>query len=295
MFKNIKNGIYHIFILVLSATIALSLPYTGKFIAENYLSYWILIESEKVFLIAVEIAVAVFLIMLFNYLLSNWRNKKFSKMARLDMGLVLAAHTEKNRTRKQLKKFKEEQGIAKDVLLIGSTGCQTFVNPESDLHLVIQNCREAKILLLNPFGEGACLRAKSIPDPDITIEHFRDQIIKSINFLKGLTVLQKNITLKLYDEPPLFKLTVLGDYLFMKYYHSGLNVRDMPEYIFQHSSNHSSLYHPLYQFFLSKWRDSNIPEYDFDSGELIYRDISGNEVKREKLAGIAFDTGKVEG
>ncbi|HBR18272.1 MAG TPA: hypothetical protein DD725_11850 [Deltaproteobacteria bacterium] len=288
MFKSIKNVVYHIFILVLSAVIALSLPSTGKFIADNYLTYWSLIESEKMFLISVEIAVAVLLIMLFNYLVRSWKDRKFSKMALNDMGLVLAAHTESLRKRKQLKKFKEQQGIARDVLLIGSTGCNTFVNPEGDLHNVIQNCREAKIMLLNPFGEGACVRAKSIPDPDVTLEHFREQIMRSVDFLKSLKALQKNIRLKLYEETPLLKLAVLGDYVFMKYYHSGLNVQKMPEYIFKHSSNQSCLFHPLYQFFLLKWRDPNIPEYDFDSDELIYRDNSGNKVKSEKLDEMTF-------
>ncbi|WAC07955.1 MAG: hypothetical protein OS130_01785 [Thermodesulfobacteriota bacterium] len=283
MFKSIKNVFYHILIFALSAAIALSLPYTGKFIADNYLTYWKLIENEKAFLISMEIAVAVLLIMLFNFLVRSWKDRKFSKIALNDMGLFLAAHKKSFRIKKRLKKFKGKQGTARDVMLIGSTGFNTFVNPESDLHQVIQNCREAKIMLLNPFGEGACVRAKSIPDPDITLEHFREQIAKSVEFLKSLKVLQKNIRLKLYDETPLFKLTVLGDYISMQYYHSGLNVQEMPEYIFKHSSNHSSLFHPFYQFFLSKWRDSNIPEYDFDSDELIYRDNSVNEVKREKL------------
>ena len=290
MFKSIKNVVYHIFILVLSAVIALSLPYTGKFIADNYLTYWSLIESEKMFLIFVEIAVAVILIMLFNYIVRSWKDRKFSNMAVNDMGLVLAAHMDNLHVRKRVKKFKEQQGIARDVLLIGSTGCNTFVNPEGDMHNVMQNCREAKIMLLNPFGEGACVRAKSIPDPDVTLEHFREQIMRSIDFLKSLRALQKNISLKLYEEAPLLKLAVLGDYVFMKYYHSGLNVQKMPEYIFKHSSNQSCMFHPLYQFFLLKWRDPGIPEYDFDSDELVYRDNSGNEVKREKLDEMTFNS-----
>ncbi|MBA3002682.1 MAG: hypothetical protein FP813_02310 [Desulfurivibrio sp.] len=289
MFKSIKDLIYHILILVLSATIALSLPYTGQLIADNYLTFWTLLESDKPFLISVEIAVAVFLILLFNYLLSNWQNRKFAKMARNDLGLIRAAHPKSFRIKKRIKKFKEQEGMEKDVMLIGSTGFNTFVNPESDLHHIMQNCRAAKIMLLNPFGEGAFLRAKSIPDPDITLEHFREQIAKSVAFLKSLKVCEKDITLKLYKETPLFKLTVLGDYVFMKYYHAGLNVKEMPEYIFRHSSNHGSLFHPLYQFFLSRWRDSNIPEYDFDTDELVYRDNSGNEVKREKLDSLAIN------
>ncbi len=289
MFQSIKSAVYHILILILSAAIALTLPYTGKFIADNYLIYWALIEREKIFLISVEITVAVILIMFFNYLVRSWNDRKFSQMALNDMGLVFVAHTESLRMKRRLKKFKEQHGLARDVLLIGSTGSTTFVSPDGDLHQVLRNCREAKIMLLNPFGEGASIRAKSIPDPDITPEHFREQIAKSLEFLGDLKSLQKNIQLKLYEEAPLLKLAVLGDYIFMKHYHSGLNVRQMPECIFRHSHNHGSLFHPLYQYFLLKWRDPNIPEYDFCSNELIYRDNSRNEVKREKLGGTIFD------
>ncbi|MEW6586033.1 MAG: HAMP domain-containing sensor histidine kinase [Nitrospirota bacterium] len=294
MFNGIKNIVYHILIFVLSAAIALSLPYTGKFIADNYVTYWSLIESNKTFLIFVEIAIAVILIMVFNGLVRSWKDRKFSKMAMIDMGLVLAADAKSLQAKKKVKQFKEQEGFVRDVLLIGSTGFDTFVNPEGDLHRVIQNCREAKIMLLKPTCEGACVRSKSIPDPEITPESYRDEIMKSIAFLKDLKALQKNIRLKLYEETPLLKLAILGDYLFMKYYHSVLNEEDMPEYIFKHSPDHSSLFDLFYQIFLSKWRDPDIPEYDFDTDELIYRDISGNELKREKLEGFISDQRNTE-
>lgn len=283
MFRNIKAIIHHVLIFVLSAAIALSLPYTGKFIADNYLTYWSLIESDMVLLNSLKIAVAVLLIIFFNFLERIWSDRKFSKMATTDMGLVLVAHAEGRRTKKQVKKLKEQHGLAKDVLLLGSTGFDTFVNPEGDMHHIIRNCRKAEIMLLNPSSEGAIVRAKSIPDPDITPESLRDQIIKSINFLKSLKALQKDISLKLYEETPFLKLAILGDYIFMKHYYAGLIGQDILEYIFKHSPNQSSLFHLFYQFFLSKWRDPNIPGYDFDSDELVYKDISGNEVKREKL------------
>ncbi len=279
MFKGIKNVIYHILIMVLSAAIALSLPYTGKFIADNYLAYWKLIESKTVFLISVEVAVAVLLIVFLNLLGRSLKDRKISKMAMTDMGLVLVA-----RESRQTRKLKERHGVARDVLLVGSTGSSTFVDPDGDMHNVIQNCREAKIMLLNPSGEGASVRAKSIPDPDVTPESFRDQIMKSIDFLNNLKDQQKNIRLKLYEDTLFLKLAVLGDYVFVKCYHSGLNGQDVPENIFKHSPNQGSLFHLFYQYFLSKWRDPNIPEYDFDTAELIYRDISGNEVRREKFA-----------
>jgi hypothetical protein len=57
----------------------------------------------------------------------------------------------------------------------------------------------------------------------------------------------------------------------------------MPEYVFKHDKNLSSLYIPFYQFFMTRWNDPNVPEYDLESDELTYRDTAGNEVSREKL------------
>ena len=68
MFKNIKTIIYHILIIGVSAAIALSLPYIGKSISDNYLTYWLLIESKKIFLVSLEIVVAVLLIIFLNFL-----------------------------------------------------------------------------------------------------------------------------------------------------------------------------------------------------------------------------------
>lgn len=288
MFKDIKNIVFHILILVLSASIALLLPYTGKFIAENYIAYWSLIESEKMFLISVETSFAVVFILFFNFMMKSWKDRKISRLAKNDMGLVLAAQQGSVRSKKHVKKFKEQQGLARDVLLLGSTGFSTFVDSEGDLHRIIHDCREAKIMLMSPFSAAVSTRAMSIPDPEITPERFREQIVKSIGFLKSLKAQQKNIRLKLYEEPPLLKLTVLGDYLFLKYFHPGLTVREIPEYVFRHSVNRGSLFHPFYDLFQTKWRDPDIPEYDFELDEMIYRDHTGNEVKREKLDELSF-------
>ena len=134
MLKSMKNIIYHILILVLSAAIAMSLPYTGKFIANNYQAYWSLIEGQKIFLISVEVAVAVLLIFALNFLGKSFKDRKFAKMATTDLGLILVAHAESLATKKRVKKLKEQQGVARDMLLVGSTGFTTFVSPDGDLH-----------------------------------------------------------------------------------------------------------------------------------------------------------------
>lgn len=174
-------------------------------------------------------------------------------------------------------------------MIIGSTGLRTFAAPEGELHHAVRNCRKAKIMLLNPLGEGAIARAKSIPDPEITSEVIRDQIMESITFLKELKAGQKNIRLKLYSDMPLLKLAILGDHAFLRHYHVGLNVRKMPEYVFNSESIHGGLYMPLYRYFLSRWHDPEIPEYDLDTDELVFCDKSGQENRREQVqwAGIS--------
>lgn len=282
MLNSFKNIVHHIVILVLSAAAALSLPYVGRFIAQHYQAYWALLQGRKVFLIGVEMVVAVLLIIIFSYLRRSWEDRRVSRMA-AKIGLVLATYARSPHSRRKLKKMKENYGLSKNVMVICSTGFTTFTSPDAELHNVIKNCREAKIMLLNPFSDGTYLRARSIPDAGVTAEKFKQQVLASIEFLKQLQEVQQNVRLKIYNDPSLLKLAIIGDYISMKFYRAGLGTEEMPEYIFAHSQNKGSLYSIFYQLFLSKWRDSAIPEYDFDAGELLYRDGSGNEIRREKL------------
>lgn len=276
------NVLYHIAVIVLSALAALSLPYTTSFIARKLLGFWSLVENEKIFLVSIEIAFAMLLILSLNYIGRSWKDRRLANAAK-SAGLSSALSRNGLFMQKRIKRLKERQGIARDAMVMGSTGVRTFVDPGKDLHEVIKNCREAKIMLLNPFSEGASIRATNIPDPDVTIDRFRKQIKNSIIFLKGCNKVRKNITLKLYNDIPFLKLTILGDVIWVQHYHAGLDVRVMPEYVFEHRQNYSGFYILFYQYFLSRWNSPEIPEYDFDSEELIYRDKTGNEIKREKF------------
>ncbi len=282
MAKNVSSLLYHVGIVILSAFIALSLPSAVSLAARKLLAYWSFVEDEEIFLVSVEIVVAVLLIFLLHSAVNNWKDRRFSRMAKY-AGLVSVTPVEGLFARRKAKVLKEREGRARDIMVIGSTGYSTFVDPQGDLHNVLKNCREARIMLLDPLREGAVVRAKSIPDPDISPEIFREQIVRSIDFLKGLKAGQKNIRLKLYPDMPLLKLAVLGDHICVRYYHTGLNVSKMPEYVFKHDQNPGSLYSPFHQYFLARWNDPNIPEYDLDTDDLVYRDKSGNEVRRERF------------
>jgi hypothetical protein len=287
MKKNAVHVLYHISVVVLSAGMALSLPVTIQYIARKVLQYWSLIENEELFLVSTEIVAAIILIVFINAVVRDLKIRKLSQLAKT-AGMVAAAPATALFKKWRMKKLKKEQGFEKSVMIISSTGFRSFTDPTGDLHQVLRNCREAKIMLLDPLKDGVTGRAKSLADPDITPESFREQIIRSIDFLKGLKAYQKNIRLKLYRGLPLLKLAILGDYLCLQHYPTGLNVRKMPEYVFKHDQD-GSLFNLFYQYFATRWLDTSIPEYDLDTDELIYRDKAGNEVRREQFNEVVME------
>jgi len=294
MIKNITHILYHVVVVLLSAALALSMPSLFSTLAGNLLAFWALIANEKVFLVALEIFTAIVLIVLFNFLRHALQDRRISRIAK-SAGLVLASPSRGIfMYKRRVKNMKKKLGFAREIMIIGSTGYRSFVEPEGDLHEAVQNCREAKIMLLDPLKHGAIARARSIPDPEITPEVIREQIIKSIDLLKSLRAAQRTVRLKLYPDMPLLKMAILGDYAFIRHYHTGLNVRHMPEFAFRNEQNHGGLYLPLYRYFLSRWQDPDIPEYDLDTDELVYRDHMNYEVLREPFNEItmAYDAGR---
>ena len=293
LIKGSAHILYHVIVVSLSAAIALSLPYTAAFVTQNLQVYWLLIETQKVFLISIEIGLAVLLILFFNFIARIWKDRRLSGMAK-SAGLVFVTPNKGFFARRRIRKLKTKQGFARDIMFIGSTGYRTFVDPNGELYDVVQNCREAKIMLLYPHSKGATTRAKGILSSDITPECLGAQIQKSIDYLKGLKGIQKNIKLKLYQDSPFLKLTILADYVWVQHYHAGIDVEMMPKYVFKHNQNPKSLYVPFYQYFLTMWDNPDVPEYDFDSDELVYRDLGGNEVRREKPEWIGMEAPRAE-
>jgi len=283
--RGLTEILYHMVVIAMSAGLALSLPFIVQSIAKNLLRYWSFIENERHFLVSVEVAFASGLILVLNYVRKSWRDSRDARLAR-GADLEYFFQTRGPLTQRRVRRLKERQGFARDVLFMGSTGFRTFVDPRGDLHRVIRTCREARILLLNPYSEGAIARVRSLLVPNITPERFEEQIRTSIQLLKGLKGAHRSVRLRLYDDPPFLKLTVLGDYIWMKHYHTGLDVDDLPEYVFEHRQNPGGLYATLYQYVVKRWDDPAIPEYDLETDELVYRDAVGNEVRRKEFASV---------
>jgi hypothetical protein len=272
------SGLYHIVVVALSAGIALSLPT----VARSFLAHWSYVESHKVSLVVVEVTAAIALIVSFNYLHQSLQDRALAKMA-AGAGLTAFFPWRKLNVQRRIRMSKEQQGTGRTLMVIGSTGYGTFVNQEGDLHTVLGKCMGAHILLVNPYSKEATSRIDAILHPRFTVEQFRQEIRDTITLLKRHKATGKAIKLKLYSDPPLVKLAILGDYLWLKHYQTDLDVQTMPEYVFRHNLNDHGLYNLFYQYFMQRWDSPEIPEYDFETDELVYRSYKGNEVLRERF------------
>lgn len=271
-------SLYHIVVVALSAGIALSLPA----VARSFLTLWSRVENNMIYLVAVELTAAIVLLVSFNYLHRSLRDRTLAKMA-TGAGLTAFSPWRELSAQRRIREFKEKQGTGRTVMVIGSTGYGTFVDQEGDLYTVLEQCMGAHILLVNPYTQEATNRIDAILHAHFTLEKFRKEVRESIALLRRLKATGKAVKLKLYSDPPLVKLAILGDYLWLKHYHTDLDVQTMPEYVFQHNLNDHGLYNLFYQYFMQRWDHPEIPEYDFDTDELVYRGHKGNEIIRERF------------
>ena len=124
------------------------------------------------------------------------------------------------------------------------------------------------------------------PD-EVTQQSYAEEVEASIAALMKLRTLGKKVTLKFCDHEPFWKVVVLGDHLWVQYCHSGVEVKDQPEYVFALNRDHPrlGLFVPFYVHFLDQWNDARHPHYDFDTRELVYTDQLGREVQRTRFAG----------
>ena len=278
LLRDVAGSLYHIVVVALSAGIALLLPAGAK----QFLALWSRVEHDKLSLIAVEMAVAILLIVCLNYIHRSIRDRTLASMA-TGAGLVSFFPRRARGAQRRIKKLKEEQGTGRTIMVIGSSGYSTFVDQVGDLSSVLDKCLGAKILLVNPYSQEASIRIRAIAHPEYTLGAFREEVRQSIALLKRLKAMGKAVKLKLYSDPPLIKMVILGDYLWLQHYHADLDVETMPEYVLRHNRKDHGLYTLYAHYFEQRWRNDEIPEYDLDTDELVYRNRTGIEIRREQF------------
>lgn len=272
------ESLYHITLVALSGAIALLLPAGAK----HFLAFWAKIEHDKFSLIAIEMTVAVLLIGAISYVTRSLRDRRIAAAA-TGAGLVSFFPRRARGAERRIRKLREAQGTGRTIKVIGSSGYSTLVDQVGDLASVLDKCLGAHILLVNPHSREASSRIQAIGHPDFTLEGFREEIRQSIALLKRLKAMGKAVKLKLYADAPLVKMVILGDYLWLQHYHADLDVETMPEYVLRHNPHSHGLYTLYSHYFQQRWESAEIPEYDLDRDELVYRNSAGQEQRRERF------------
>lgn len=154
---------FHILVVALSVGISLSLP----MIAGNLLANWVRIENEGVFLVSIELIVAIVLIMLFNQLRLSIRNRRLARVA-ISAGLVSFTPNRSLHVKRSLRTVKERYETGKSLMVIGSTGLT----------------REARFALFcrNAFGPIFCCSTRTAGKPAYAFRLSRALILLSITF-----------------------------------------------------------------------------------------------------------------
>lgn len=279
--RDAAGSLYHIVIVAMSAGIALLLP-AG---ASQFLSFWSRVEHDKFSLITVEMTAAIVLMVCFNFIHRSMRDRALASVA-TGAGLVSFFPRHARDAQRRIKTLKEAQGTGRTVMVIGSSGYSTCVDQVGDLSSVLVQCLEAKILLVNPCSQDASARMQALAHPTYTLSTFREEVRKSIALLKRLKAIGKVVKLKLYSDAPLVKLVILEDYLWLQHDHADLEVQTMPEYVLQRNRKDHGLYtlYTLYaHYFMQRWESAEIPEYDLETDELVYRSRTGQEIRRERF------------
>jgi hypothetical protein len=284
LLRDAAGSLYHISIVALSAGIALLLP-AG---ARQFLAFWSRVEHDKLSLVTVEMSVAVLLIAGFSFVHRSLRDRPLAAAA-TGAGLVSFFPRRTRNAQRRIKQLKEEQGTGRTIMVIGSSGYSTFVDQVGDLSSVLDKCLGAKILLVNPYSQEASTRIEAIDHPEYTLAAFREEVRQSIALLKRLRAMGKAVKLKLYADPPLVKMVILGDYLWLQHYHTDLDVQTLPEYVLRHNRQNHGLYTLYAHYFQQRWESTDIPEYDLDTDELVYRNRAGSEIRRERFESDACE------
>jgi hypothetical protein len=281
LLSGLRQIFLHGVITVLAVAIAFSLPEAANYILNEW---WPHVEGNANFLLATEIALASILALLFNLAKIAWDHRQGLAIQRL-ASLVYARGAHPGWwSRRRERGLVAQLPVARDAFVLTLTGHDTFIAGDSLLRSVIEKAYEIRVLLVNPIGEGLRKRADSLP-PEITVLTLHTEIEATIGYLSALRKFGKKVKLKFYDKEPFWKLVVLGDYVWVQHCHRGFSVRQQPEFVFglQHHEPRHGLFVPFYMLCLDEWNDLRHAEYDFETNELVYRDVSGRDIRRTAL------------
>jgi len=274
----IHQIVIHCVITILAVAIAFSLPEAARYVL---FQWWPQVENNAQLLLYSELVLAATLVALFHLVRFACRGHRVLKISRV---ASLIEVREGGKQTALLGDFKLNNGVSvtRDAFVLAVTGYDTFVAADSHLGRIIGNCYEIRVLLLSPHSAGAAQRANAFTDPQRALAAHREELTASIQYLRQLSACGKRISLKLYEAPPFWKIVIVGDHAWIQYCHAGYEVRTQPEFVFalRRDRPEQGFFPPFYMHLLNLWNDPRNAQYDFATDQLVFRDSSGNEMRR---------------
>ena len=167
------------------------------------------------------------------------------------------------------------------LFVLALTGHDAFFGKGSPLREAMAGAHELSVMLANPAGGGLRRHAARQARPTPALQ---EEIAASLAYLADRRSRGTRVALKFYDAEPFWKVIVLGERLWVQDCHAAPGLRTGSGYEFGGQPPSQTSNTPFLLHFLDRWNDSRNPEYDFDSGQLMYRDAAtGNVVRRAPL------------
>lgn len=268
----------HSIITLLAIGIAFTLPKAAGYILYYW---WPKVEENTQLLLVTEIGFAAVLVLLFNILMVLWENQRFVSSARL-ASLVFARDKGGWLRPWRSRWIVRSLPASRDVYILSVTGYHTFVDRDSLFGSALSNGYDIKVMLLHPASDGAREHVQSFPNGPLSEDALLREVEASIACLDQLRRGGKKVELKFYGYAPTWKIVVLDEHVWVTYCHRGAELKTAPEYVFAlHPRDpKKGFYVPFYMHFTESWNNGTHPEYDFETRELVYRDVTGNETQR---------------
>jgi hypothetical protein len=274
---SLRHIFSHVTISMLAIGIAFSLPVAAQYILY---SWWPRVEDNSILLMVTEVVFAAALVLLFNVSKIAWDSRRQLKATAL-ASLVHARESGDWFSRRNDREIRKNLQGTREISILSVTGSEVFDSDNWVRHL-LDSCCEVRVLLMDPEGRGAYERTRLSLNPEAVRNGYRREIEETLAQLAKLARAGKRVSIKFYDTVPFWKMVVAGDFVQVQYCY-GTVMSKWPEYIFALRKDHpgQGLFTPFYVSFLQQWQNQQVPEYDFETQQLVFRNVVGEEIRRE--------------
>lgn len=280
-FAVVREVVFHALVSLLALGIAFSVPTVAGFLLHEW---WPRVMASSRLMLATEIAFAAVLLVLFHLARVAWDGIRLMYLTEV-AALVHVLDDAPAWWRRRVPPV----ATAREALFLSVTGFHTFASKDAPFHELANRAYETRVMLLNPFSDGARERIRSLPDPDRAQQLYFEEIGASIAHLRSLSRPGRLVRLKLYEQAPFWSIVVAGDQAWVRYCHDGYPMKSQPDYVFalRKDKPTQGLFPPFCMYALRQWNDPALAEYDFASDELVWRDAAGAETRRQPFTRCA--------